>query len=129
MESITQLLDQRYELERQIEALSKQKDELTNDIVGMMLSEDIKEAEASNGLRFTTFASTRYDYKKPVYDYLDQIGLLSHFVPEPKVTKTKLDKLLKSGDISYQDMAKIEQWTVVEQSPYSLKKKAVKEVV
>lgn len=124
--TVTELIDRRYELEREKEALEREIADLTHDIAARLLQAGEKQAFGSQGIGYALTSTTRYDFGKAAYRYLEDKGLLGHFVAPPKITKGKLDALLKEEVLSYADMAAMEPFITVEQSPYSLRKIAEK---
>jgi len=117
-----QLIDRRQSIIQEIEALTQKQAELDHEIMCGLLDSGEKQAFGSEGLGVALFSTTRYSFGKMADAYLSDKGILEHFRPEPKITKTKLDELLKEGVIDYNDLAEIDKWKTTEQSPYSLKK-------
>lgn len=130
VKTLEQLADEVYNLSRQIESdtetLKVKKQELTMAIIEA--GQD--QAVSSSGIGFKLSKTPgRYEYKRPVLDYLEDKGLLEHFTPAPKVTKTKLDELLKAGALDYSDLAQIEQWTIVTDGEVSVRQFVAKAVL
>lgn len=126
MTEIQTLIDKRVALLEQIDELKRQDDDLSHEIACKLLHAGEKQAFGSSGLGFALFSTTRYEFRPQIYRYMEQKGLIEHFVPPPKITKTKLDNLLKEGVLTYEDMAAIKDWILPDESPYSLKKVAAK---
>ena len=125
--TIQDLVDRRYALLQQIDELKRQDDDLVHEIACKLLEAGEKQAYGSNGIGYALTSTTKYDFGKAAYRYLEEKGLIAHFTPAPKITKTKLDSLIKEGDLTYGDMAEIEKYMTIEQSPYSLRKVAAKD--
>jgi hypothetical protein len=125
--TITELIDKRYAKLQEQEAIGREIAELDGEILTLLLEAGEKQAFGSQGIGYSITSTTRYDFGAAAYTYLDSKGLLGHFIPAPKITKTKIDALIKDGELSYGDMAEIEKWMTVEQSPYALRKVVSKE--
>ncbi len=124
---LTELIDQRQRLLAEIDEREQALKVLDHDIMFNLLESGEKQAFGTDKTGVALTSTTRYEYSQPVYRYLDSKGLLPNFAVEPKVTKGKLDALLKEGVLSYADMAEIEKHTIVEQSPYALRRVVPKE--
>lgn len=124
---LTELIDQRQKLLAEIDEREQALKALDHDIMSKLLESGEKQAFGTDKTGVGLTCKTDYKYGKQVYSYLKDRGLAEHFTPEPKVTKGKLDALLKDGLLNYKDMAVIEKWTTVEQSPYALRRVVPKE--
>jgi hypothetical protein len=123
MPKVVELINQKNELNEKITAMQNKEAEISGEITELMLQYDIKEAYGESGLGYRVQAGpTRYEFGKMAYAYLGDKELLGHFQPDPKITKTKLDALLKEGTITYSDMAEIDKFMTTDQSPYTLRK-------
>lgn len=127
--TITELIDTRYEKIQAKEAIEREIAELDGEILTLLLQAGEKQAFGSQGIGYSITSTTRYDFGAAAITYLESKGLIDHFIPAPKITKTKIDALIKDGDLSYADMAEIEKWMTVEQSPYALRKVVDKKAV
>jgi hypothetical protein len=127
--TIQELIDLKNANLAAIEDLKKIDEEYTHNIAAMLLEAGEKQAYGSDGLGFQLFTTTRYEFGKAAYIFMEQKGLLDRFIGEPKITKTKIDALMKDGELTYADMAEIEKWMDIQQSPYSLKKVVDKKAV
>lgn len=125
--TVTELIDARYGKVQLKEAIEREIAELDHEILTLLLTAGQKQAYGSEGIGYSITSTTRYDFGAGALTYLESKGLLGHFVPAPKITKTKIDALIKDGDLSYADMAELEKWMTVEQSPYALRKVVSKE--
>ncbi len=124
------LIDRRYEVEREIVKLKKEQDELNNAIAAILLEHNLKDLEGSGGVGYSLMTTTKYDFNIGAYKIIEDLNLTEHFVAKPKITKSKLDALVKDEIISRVDAAPIyDTWMTVEQSPYTLRKKVYKEVL
>ena len=121
--TLTAIANEVEALEAQIRGLEAKKAELNDELVAAMVTNETDVAYADSGLGWKLGTRNSYDYKRPAYDYLEQKGLLGEFIAAPKVTKTKLDALLKSDKLTYADLAEIEKHTIVT-SEYQLRKVA-----
>lgn len=123
------LIDKHYQLVCDKEALEREIKDVAHEITCKLLESGQQQSYGNQGIGYALTSTTRYDFGKAAYRYLEDKGLLSHFVPEPKITKAKLEALQKEGVLTYADLAAIETYTVVEQSPYALRKVVQKEAV
>ena len=124
--SISELIDKRYALLQSIEELQRQDAELSSEIMHRLLEAGAKQAFGEQGIGYAITSTTRYEFGKAAYRYLEDKGLTHHFVAPPKITKSKIEALIKEGELTYSDMAAIEKNIVIDQSPYSLRKIAEK---
>ena len=115
-------IDYKQALTAQMEALQGLIADVDHAIMTDLLQSGEKRAFGSEGLGYALYSVTRYDFGKEAYRYLEEKGLLDRFVAEPKITRGKLDTLLKEGALTPVDMAALAPHTHVEQSPYSLRK-------
>lgn len=125
--TVEELIDRKQELQEQIDKLATVMDDLDHQIKCGLLESGRKDAYGSNGIGFRLTSRTSYEYKQPAYDYLRDKGLLEVFLAAPKITKGKLEALQKEGQLTYADLAEIEKWTLVDQSPYTLARVVPKE--
>ena len=125
METLQQLIDQRYENERTIEKLTEENKGLGFQIAAMLSSEGVDQAFGTQGIGYKLSKATpRYEYKPAAIEYIKSRGLAEHFI---KLTQSGLKDALKSHHLSYTDMAEIEKYTVVTEGEITVRKVVDKE--
>lgn len=124
---LTQLIDQRHQMDAALETLQAAVAELDHQIMTLLLQDGLKSAVGSNGTGYSLHSTTRYEFRAEAYRAIEDKGLLDYFRGKPKITKSALESLQKEGVIDPADFADIWAHAVVDQSPYALKRYVPKE--
>ena len=102
--SLTEMIDRRQQLvdlRNQIDGVLA---ELGGEIQIALMEQGMKTALGSNGCGIKLNAGrAAYEFEEAVYTHFKSRGLLHHFQSEPKVTKSKVETLLKQGVITQED--------------------------
>ncbi len=124
---LTTLIDEKNRLSRTIEELETIGSALGDAIMSLMRELEVTQALGSDGTGFQIGSRSRYAYKPEVYRLLESRGLLEHFQPKPSITRTGLKDLQKHGLLTDEDVQYIEEHTIEEESPDSLRRVVPKE--
>ena len=96
------------EVNSQIESLELKKVKLNEALMKTFEIKGMKEFKYGD-FTFNKSAITKYEIKDEAYSYLANQGKLDLFT-EVKITKTKIDSLVKSNQISPEDIQEIEPY-------------------
>ncbi len=123
---ISGLIDQKHALLETIKGIQEKIDELDHQIMSHLIESGDKQVLGSDGTGYALTSTTRYQYGPKVLQLIKAKGLLEYF-QKPSITRSMLELMRKQDRLTYQDLAEIERWTIVEQSPYSLRRVVPKE--
>lgn len=126
---LSTLVDVDNRLQRGMKELSDISESVRHEIMSLLLQTGETQAFGSDGTGLSLTSRTSYQYDGNVFNYLEGRGLLKHFERKPSITRDGLEKLKKSGELTERDMKFIEEHTIEEQSPYSLRRVVPKEAM
>lgn len=105
-----------------IKSEEQRADELEHEIAVELISTEQTKTYGSDGIGYALHSSTHYRFPQAAYLAVNNLGLRKHFEQPLKITKTKLEDLHKSGDISTSEYAQIIRHMQTEEGAIGLRK-------
>jgi len=110
MELLSRLADDIVQYEEAITTLAETIADKKHELLVKMLESEIPAVAGTLGQVFKTGYASRYDFSDGAIKWAEAKGLTKYFEtpPQVKITKTKMDALLKKGLIDHADYAWLE---------------------